>query len=119
MMILIIATINLFYKIYNPNFEHSFFVFYFIFPYLVMRKTERYKSLKKVFNIDTWRIEFKGFGNVLEIILIVEIYFCTVQFDKGILIGLTTNFGDNIIFSIIPCLLMYRFIVYKSLELGY
>lgn len=72
-----------------------------------------------MFNVDIWKIEFKEVGNFIELLLIVEAYFCTDQFNNGILNGLTSNFSENMMFSLIPCLLLYRFALYRSIELSY
>jgi hypothetical protein len=82
-----------------------------------VRKGTIFRDTKKMFNVDIWKIKFKGFENFLELIIIVEAYFSTNQFSNGILNGLTTNFVDNLLFSIIPCFLIYRFSIYRSLEL--
>lgn len=116
-LIVIICTVNLIYKLIYPQSNYAFLVFGFLIPYLVIRKGQIYKNYKKVYNLDTFKIKVLNLWHGLEILLTLEIYLCTPQFDRGLITGLTTNFGDNFIFSVIPCLLMYRFILYRSLEL--
>lgn len=118
-IIVVICTLNLLYNLFNPNDNRALFILGFVIPYLIIRKGQTYKSFKKVYNVDGWKLEFKSFWNIVEILLTVEVYFCTVQFENGILNGLTTEFSNNMIFSVIPCLLMYRFVIYRSLELSY
>lgn len=118
-LVIVISTINFLYRLNNPSFEYSFSIFSLLYSYLLVRKGIIYKNMKKMFNVDIWKIEFKGVGNFIELLLIVEAYFCTDQFNNGILNGLTSNFSENMMFSLIPCLLLYRFALYRSIELSY
>lgn len=118
-IVIVISTINFLYRLNNPSFEYSFSIFILLYSYLLVRKGIIYKNMKKMFNVDIWKIEFKGVGNFIELLLIVEAYFCTDQFNNGILNGLTSNFSENMMFSLIPCLLLYRFALYRSIELSY
>lgn len=118
-LIIIITTLSLMHRFLNLQLKNPSFIIGFVIAYLAMRKGQTYQSFRKVYNCDTFKIEFKSMWHIWEVILSIEIYFFTYQFNVGILKGLTTNFRDNLIFSIIPCLIIYRFMIYRSLELNY
>ena len=116
-IIIIILSANLVYKLMSSNYDYSSPIIGFTFSFLVARKIYVLKSFKKTYNVDIMHVKIKSFWHMAEIILTLEIYLCTPQFEKGMLNGITTNLGTNLIFYTIPSLLMYRFIIYRSLEL--
>ena len=118
-VILIINSLNLLYKILGPNYDYSSPIIGFTFSFLIVRKVYIYHNFKLAYNNEQFKMKINSFWHIAEIFLTVEFYFCTVQFENGILNGLTTEFSNSMIFSVIPCLLMYRFVIYRSLELNY
>ena len=98
-LIIIITTLSLMHRFLNLQLKDPSFIIGFVIAYLAMRKGQTYQSFRKVYNCDTFKIEFKSMWHIWEVILSIEIYFFTYQFNDGILKGLTTNFRDNLIFS--------------------